>query len=96
MIVYCFTCWRCSGTAGAIPYYIMAKNTITLRLTRHQARQLYDLLEGLNYNEGKKHGEYGLSFYSVWASVTDWYFPDLTHIERFRSKIMELLDNVLD
>lgn len=74
----------------------MSKKAITLKLTRLQACQLYDLLQGLNYNEGKKHGEYGLSFYSVMASVTDWYFPDETHIERFRDTIVKLLEKELD
>lgn len=74
----------------------MAKNTITLRLTRHQANQLHDLLEGLNYHDVKFHSEFGLSYYKAQSCVTDWYFDNVAEIDRFRDKIVELLEKELN
>lgn len=74
----------------------MEEKIITLNLTRHQANQLYDLLEGLNYRGKKFYSECGLSFYEARSCVTDWYFADETEIQLFLNTIIKLLDNISD
>lgn len=74
----------------------MDENTITLNLTHHQACQLYDLLEGLNYDEKNFSSILGWSYYTAISCVSDIYFTDMKDIERFRDTIVELLNNVLD